>query len=186
MNKNIRANSSKDGSYNKLVSGLLPNTTYYFQAYALTKSGTLLKGETKSFITPANAPWTLENTMLDSANEKYAFLFQSDRKFYTKDNPPLGYKTYSEARQHMVSVTVPIWVLSGGKRRPSTRSLFVNRKLAENVKAVFNDIYALDIKFPVMYLHGFSYRKVRGPGLDRSRILSHHSFGSAIRCQQAV
>jgi hypothetical protein len=179
LTKNIKANTMKGNAYNKLVTDLTPNTTYYYQAYAQTGS-TLLKGEIKSFTTPEQAPWTLEMSLLGGTNEKYAYLFHSTNRYYTIDRPPLGFASYSEAQKQMVAVTVPVWVISHGAKKTVNRTLYVNRKLAQNVAAMLTEVHALDIKFPVMRIRCFSYRKVRGPGLGSSRILSHHSFGAAI------
>jgi serine-type D-Ala-D-Ala carboxypeptidase (penicillin-binding protein 5/6) len=81
---------------------------------------------------------------------------------------------------HMVTFDVPVWKLKSGKKVSSTMSLTVNYKLENNVKAIFQEIFELDIQFPVMALKGYWYRRASGPGVTGSNMMSHHSFGSAI------
>lgn len=187
MNKKISANPSKGTTYNKLASGLLPATTYYCQAYATSTTGVLVKGAVKSFTTPAKTIWTVEDSLKATSDEKYDYLFHSQDRYYTIDNPPLGYQTRAEASKQMATISVPVWKISKGKRVASAMPITVNRKLAENVKAVFNEIYALDVHFPICELKSFRYGKVTGPGAVRtSRIMSHHSYGAAIDINWSV
>ncbi len=180
LNKQIRSTVIRANTYDKLVTALSPNTTYYFRPFAVTSKGVELKGDIKTFTTPAKQTWTLLDAKLGTTAEKYNYLFFSNARYYTRQSPPLGYRTAAEAKEHMVTITVKVWIKSSSKRKPATWKLTINRKLAENVKAIFDEMYSLDIQFPVMYLRGFSFRTIRGPGLYGSNILSHHSFGAAI------
>ncbi len=180
LSTTVRATSIRSNSYDKLVTPLIPATTYYYQPFAITSRGVVLNGTVQSFTTPQTKSYTLEDSMLAGIAEKYEYLFHAGTMYYTRQDPPLGYRSYAEAAKHMVPIKVPVWVKSGGSRRASTRTLLVNRKLAENIKAIFVEIYALDMQFPIMYLRCFSYRTIRGPGLYNSNLLSHHSFGAAI------
>jgi hypothetical protein len=185
LTADIRANGVQGGFFSKLVKGLAPQTTYYYQAYAVSTKGALLKGDVKSFATPAQAPWTAEASMKGTIEEKYDYLFRSQGRFYTMQSRPLGYMTLGEAASQMVTFRVPVWVINGDQRIQSSMPLTVNRKLAESVKAIFNEIFALDMHFPFISVKGFSYRKVSGPGLGQVQIMSHHAFGAAIDINKA-
>jgi hypothetical protein len=95
-------------------------------------------------------------------------------------SPPFGYNGKSEAQKHIVKVTVKTWALKNGKKVTAKRSLYVHYKLAKNVKAIFNEIYNLDIKFPVMALVGFGYRRMVIPWISNNPYMSQHSFGTCI------
>ena len=41
----------------------------------------------------------------------------------------------------MTTVTIPVWKLSGGVKVSSTMSLTVHAAIAEDVKAIFTEIY---------------------------------------------
>ena len=176
----IRAGAIRSDSFDKLITSLMPGTTYYFRPFAVTAKGVALLGDIKSFTTSTKQAFTNADGQLGTLLEKYNYLFSSDARYYTKQNPPMGYRNAAEAKAHMVTISVKVWVKSGSNRKTATWKLTVNRKLAESIKAIFEDIYALPIKFPIMQLKCFSYRTVRGPGLYSSDILSHHSYGAAI------
>jgi uncharacterized repeat protein (TIGR02543 family) len=173
------------GYINWLVTGLQPGTTYYYRVYAVTSKGTT-EGSVVSFTTPAKKDWTAEGSIFKNAADKYQYLFGSTQKFYTRKSPPLGYVGSDEAAKNVKKVSVPCWKLENGKKVASHRTLYINYKLADSVKAIFKEIYGLDIKFPVITLSGYDYRRVSGKdpvtgkSLPYTDILSHHSFGAAI------
>jgi len=179
LSQKLKSNKLIDGQPNKLVTGLSPQTLYFYQAYAVTSKGTF-KGAVRVFITPAQKVWTAQDAVFENTADRYTFLFGTDQRFYTTNSPPPGFATRAEASKHIVKVTVPIWRLSRGKKVASKMSVHINDKLENNVKAIFDEIYALDMQFPIYKLYGFGYRAIRGPGLGKSKILSHHSFGAAI------
>ncbi len=118
---------------------------------------------------------------LENDDERYKYITGLEEQTYTINNMPAGYRTDAEAKQQMVTFSVPIWQMgTDGKRIPSTHRLTVNSRLAESVKCIFTEIYDLEIQFPINYLSGYSYRKVGGSGLEDSRLMSAHSFGVAI------
>ncbi|MHB1314388.1 MAG: M15 family metallopeptidase [Christensenellales bacterium] len=175
----VKSNRLVREKMNRLVTGLSPGTTYYYYAYVVTSLGTLT-GDVLSFSTPAQKAYAAGDAVFENTADRYKYLFGTEDKFYTLKNPPYGYATSSEASKHMVTISVPVWKISGGKKVEGAMSLTVNRKLEHNVKAIFEEIHALDIQFPVMALKAYSYRRISGPGLYGSPIMSHHSFGSAI------
>ena len=117
----------------------------------------------------------------ESNNERYQYLFGMDVREITMSTPPEGYENREAAASHMVTITVPVWKMkANGDKYSSTYKLTVNKKLSASVKAIFKEIYALDMKFPIKQLLGFAYRKVGGVGLSNSTLMSVHSFGAAI------
>jgi hypothetical protein len=179
LSTKVKSNAVIRGKINELVTGLTPGTAYYFKAYVVTAKDTYY-GETLSFTTPAQKTWAAQDAVFQNTADRYMLLFGSDAKFYTMGSPPYGYVGSAEASKQMVKIQVPVWKLRGSKKVSSTMPLTINYKLENNVKAIFQEIYDLDIQFPVMALVGYSYRHISGPGLNGSNIMSHHSFGGAI------
>ena len=117
----------------------------------------------------------------ESDDARYQYLLGIDAKVISIDDPPEGYKSEAQAAKNMKTITVPIWKMTAsGKRYTSSAQLTIHKKLAKNVMAIFKEIYALDIHFPIKVLKGYMYRKVGGVGLSKSRLMSIHSFGAAI------
>ncbi len=117
----------------------------------------------------------------ESDDARYQYLLGIDAKVISIDDPPEGYKSAAEAAKNMKTITIPVWKMTAsGRKYTSSAQLTVNKKLAKNVLAIFKEIYALDIKFPIKVVKGYGYRKVGGVGLSKSRIMSIHSFGAAI------
>jgi hypothetical protein len=164
---------------NVLITGLKPSTAYYFQAY-VKKGKTVYKGSIVSFTTPKKKQWTASDPILSTSDERYKFIFGTTTKYYKISSPAWGYNSAVEAKKHMVTITVPIWKLSHGKKIASTRKLTIHYKLKANVAAIFKEIYALNIKFPITYLTGYSYRRMVIPWVKNNPYLSQHSFGTCI------
>lgn len=117
----------------------------------------------------------------ESNDARYQYLFGTDAQFYTTSNKPAGYETERSASRYMRSITVPVWKMrTDGRKYSSTYTIKIHKDLVESVKAIFREIYELDIRFPIKYMVGFRYRKVGGVGLMSSRYMSVHSFGAAI------
>ena len=114
-------------------------------------------------------------------DSRYQYLFGTNYKAFTMNDAPAGYESATKAAKHMKTITVPVWKMNAsGKKYKSTYSLTINKLLADNVAAIFQEIYELDIKFPIKVLTGYRYRKVGGVGLSNSTLMSIHSFGAAI------
>ena len=174
--------SSKDVVHDKLnvlVTGLKPKTTYYYCAFVSTRAGTF-KDSVVSFTTPAEKQWTAKDAIFSNSDDRYNFIFGSTTKYYTMSEPPWGYNGSKEAKNHMITINVPVWKLSKSKKTPSTMSFQIHYKLAAQVQAIFNDIYALDIKFPIMKISGYSYRRMVVPWIKKNPYMSQHSFGTCI------
>ncbi len=176
----VESNSIIRGKINKLVTGLEPDTIYCYRAYTITSKGTVF-GNTKRFVTLPEKTLDAEDAVFPNSPARYMYLFGSTDNRYEIKKPPFGFVGGAEASKHMVTIDVPVWKIKRGKRVPGTMSVTVNYKLENNVKAIFAEIYDLDIQFPVMALKGYSYRRISGPGIPKSTpIMSHHSFGGAI------
>ncbi|MBE5960779.1 MAG: hypothetical protein E7256_05240 [Lachnospiraceae bacterium] len=118
---------------------------------------------------------------ISSNNARYQYLFGTNYKAFTIYDPPKGYESASKAAKNMTTITVPVWKMNAsGKKYKSSYELTINRLLADNVAAIFQEIYELNIKFPIKVMSGYRYRKVGGVGLSNSTLLSVHSFGAAI------
>ncbi len=76
------------------------------------------------------------------------------------------------AQAHMTTVTVPVWKLSNGKKVSSTMSFSVHAAIAEDVKAIFTEIYNDPEQFPIHDLGGYSWRGDTATG--------EHNCGTAI------
>lgn len=70
----------------------------------------------------------------------------------------IRYDTEEEAQSHMTNVEVPVWKLRGQEKVPGTLNLTVNSALAEEVKAIFTEIYNDPEQFPISDGGGFSWR----------------------------
>lgn len=118
----------------------------------------------------------------ESNDARYEFITGKGYKAYTTSDMPEGFKSQSQANKQMVSFDVPVWKISSssGKRYSSVWNITVHAKLAASVRCIFSDIYQLDMQFPFNYLKGYMYRKVGGSGLVNSKLMSAHSFGTAI------
>ncbi len=119
----------------------------------------------------------------ESNEARYEYLFGKGTpvEYYTMERKSKGYETAAKAKRNMKTISVPVWKIdSKGNRYSSKYSLTIHKSLVESVKGIFNEIYELNIKFPIKYMIGYSYRKVGGVGLMNSRLMSIHSFGAAI------
>ena len=83
----------------------------------------------------------------------------------------IEYNSPEECESHMVSVEVPVWKLRGQQKSPGTLHLTVNSALAEEVTAIFTEIYNDPEQFPITDGGGYSWR-------TNSR--SEHIQGTAI------
>lgn len=76
----------------------------------------------------------------------------------------------------MQSVTVDVWKIgSDGKKYPSKATIVVHKRIADIVKAVFDEIFSGEEQFPIKDVSGYSWREPMESGR-----LSHHNYGTAI------
>jgi len=181
LTNRVKGNKPYENEFTKLITGLSKDTTYYYRAYMVTAAGESY-GEVVAFTTLAKDTWTAEDAIFATTEERYRFLFDDDSRCPTFANPPKGYYGNAEASQHLTQITVPIWRKTGGNGRVSSTWTFsINRKLAASAQAIFEEIYALDIQFPINKIYTYQYRKINGLSIFKStNFLSHHSFGTAI------
>lgn len=117
----------------------------------------------------------------ESNDARYQYIMGTDYKAYTMNDAPREYSTDSRARRNMRQITVPVWKMdSSGERYSSSYTFMINKNLYENTKAIFKEIYELEIKFPIKYMVGYTFRKVGGVGLINCPYMSIHTFGCAI------
>jgi hypothetical protein len=179
LNKKAASRPVEREKMNVLVTGLKPETTYYVQAYVKTSKKTY-KGSVVSFKTPAAKTWSAQDAVFNNSDARYNFIFGTATKYYKMSAPPWGFNGAKEAAKHIVTIKVKTWKLSNGKKVTAKRTLQVNYKLAAQVKAIFSEIYALNIKFPIMALKGYSYRRMVVPWIKNNPYISQHSFGTCI------
>lgn len=77
-----------------------------------------------------------------------------------------------EAEANMVTVTVPVWRLSNGKKVSGTASFSIHADIAEDVKEIFTEIYNDPEQFPICDVGGYSWRGDSATG--------EHNCGTAI------
>lgn len=83
------------------------------------------------------------------------------------------YPSQSEAEVHMVAVTVPVWHLADdGSKSPSTLSFRVHSALAEEITAIFTEIFNDPEQFPIKDAGGYDWRGDSAKG--------EHNCGTAI------
>lgn len=78
------------------------------------------------------------------------------------------------AEQYMTEIEIPVWLIKNGEKVASTKFITVNSALADDVKAIFEEIYALPQKYPIKSVGGYCWRN------SSSGRLSQHSFGTCI------
>lgn len=95
--------------------------------------------------------------------EKKAAVFGEGGDYYT---------TQAEAEANMVDVTVKVWsLLSSGQKTPATKTFKVHGAIADEVHAVFDEIFEGDEKFPIKDAGGYFWR---------ASTRSEHRQGTAI------
>ncbi len=87
-------------------------------------------------------------------------------------NPEMSqFGSKAAADQNMIQVTVKVWDLNkSGEKITASRTLTVNKNVADDVKSIFEEIYNGKEKFPIKNISAYSYRDGK----------SQHSNGTAI------
>lgn len=67
------------------------------------------------------------------------------------------YLSAEEAEGNMVSVRVPVWRLNGKNKVPSSMSVEVHQALAEEILAIFQEIYDDPEQFPIESIGGYNH-----------------------------
>jgi len=119
-----------------------------------------------------------------SDEERYKLLFGTEKKLFTVDDKPEGFKSKDQALKNMTTVTVKCYELGQkGRKYETKRDIIVHKALAKDVKQIFDEIFALPEKFPINTLVGFRWNsrgEVSGPFLDSVTCMSAHAYGAAI------
>lgn len=98
-----------------------------------------------------------------SVDEKRIAVFGEGGNYYTEQ---------AKAEANMVDVTVKVWsLLSSGQKTPATKTFKVHNAIADEVHAVFDEIFNGDEKFPIKDAGGYSWR---------TSTRSEHRQGTAI------
>lgn len=98
-----------------------------------------------------------------TVEEKMAKVFGPDGSYYTDQ---------ATAESHMVKVQVQVWTLmSSGQKTPALRTIEIHEALADDIQAVFQEIFEGDEKFPIKDVGGYAWR---------SSTKSEHRQGTAI------
>jgi len=83
------------------------------------------------------------------------------------------YSSRGEAEQHMVTITVPMWRIdSNGNKYASEGSFSINAAIAQDVVAIFTEIFNDPEQFPIRDLGGYGWRGDKATG--------EHNCGTAI------
>lgn len=184
LNTKIASRSVERDKMNVLITGLTPETTYYYCAFVRTRAGTFTGGVC-SFTTPVAKEWTAEGAIFSNSDDRYNYIFGTTTKYYKMASPPWGYNSSKEAIKHMVTVTVPVWKIVKKAKVASSMSFLIHYKLAAQAQAIFNEIYALDIQYPIKTIAGYQYRRMVVPWVRNNPYLSQHSFGTCIDINKA-
>ncbi len=114
----------------------------------------------------APLPWNGDPLLCElGENEaKYMLLFgdPTKRRFANEEEADAG----------MAEVTVPFWKLSDGVKTPSETTITVHAALAEDVKAIFTEIFNDPEQFPLLDAGGYDWRGASATG--------EHNCGTAI------
>ena len=164
-----------NSSGNAVKSELLSNdiTEYEPEYDYCTVSVAAVYGDTTAFALPetiGSAPETAVGSFFEgpalTLEEKEYRIFGSNGYYNDKET----------AQANMTTVTVDVWKLKAdGTKYASTAEIEVNKALAEDVKAIFTEIFNDSSQFPIKTVGGFSWRGVAASG---SR--SQHSYGTCI------
>ncbi len=88
------------------------------------------------------------------------------------DSDKSRFANREEAEANMVTVTVPVWRLSNGKKVSGTASFSIHADLAQDVTEIFTEIYNDPEQFPICDVGGYSWRGDTATG--------EHNCGTAI------
>lgn len=93
---------------------------------------------------------------LDSNSEKLIRLYGTDQR--------TRFSSKEEADSHMTTVTVPVWRLnkSTGEKSPSELSFPIHTALAEDMEAIFTEIFQDPEQFPIYSIGGYQWRGTSG------------------------
>ena len=102
------------------------------------------------------------------------FQGENERKYMLLfgDAAKRRFASQEEAQAAMTTVTVPVWKLQGGSKVSSTATFTIHAAIAEDVKAIFTEIYNDPEQFPIKDLGGYSWRGDSATG--------EHNCGTAI------
>lgn len=89
------------------------------------------------------------------------------------DDPyALRFDSREEAEERMVTVEVPVWKLKNGEKYESKLSVAVHQAIADEVAAIFTEIFNDPERFPIYDLGGYQWRGDSATG--------EHNTGTAI------
>ncbi|MGN0157670.1 MAG: M15 family metallopeptidase [Brotaphodocola sp.] len=85
--------------------------------------------------------------------------------------------TAETAAAEMTTVEIPVWRLSNGQKIPSSTSITVMSSIADEVTAIFTEIFNGPEQFPINSVGGYAWRS--------NGLRSYHSSGLAIDINSA-
>ena len=105
---------------------------------------------------------------------EYTETIETEEGPQTVTRTEISYGSAEEAASHMVWVEVPVWRLRGQTKTPGTMNIQINAALAEELKAIFTEIYNDAEQFPFdESAGGYSWREnnsksehIRGTAVD--------------------
>lgn len=126
--------------------------------------------------TPLQVPDSDGLYQLKTYSETLATGEATDKEIRIFGSVGARYSTHEEAEAHMVEVVVPVWEFGDGDQlQTGWRSFKVNSVLAEDVQAIFSEIYNSPEKPPIKDAVGYSWRNALSGGS-----VSEHNFGTVI------
>lgn len=169
------------GGYDNEEPGVAPRPV---EAAAVPGTGTgegMADGAVSETTPPASSYWYDQMPELDESERIfYHYRDQHWRYLPDKDYSKVAEQVdrilenpcHETAVQEMVWVEIPVWRLRDGQKIPDVTKVQVLSSIADEVKAVFTDIYNGPEQFPIESVGGYSWRE--------NGVYSEHSLGYAI------
>lgn len=154
------------------------NSYYEGEFEANITKASPIKNELELAVNP-NKTYTV--TLFSEDGKKDSIIFTTDN--YTIDSMHREQvkeevNTFTNAEDSsasMKTVTVKVWQLKNGEKKPSELNVTVLAQIADKVEAIFEEIFDGEEKFPIYSAGAYAWREPMSSGR-----YSEHNFGTAI------
>jgi hypothetical protein len=121
----------------------------------------------ENIIIPTENPNSNPNLRTERLENIFGYNQYGEIGFYTKEE---------EAVENIEEITITVWdIKSNGEKYTKNMKISVNRKIADEVKTIFNKIYNDEEKFPISYIASYAWRSPMASGR-----LSEHNYGTCL------
>ncbi len=126
--------------------------------------------------TPLQQPDAQGLYALKSYSETLATGEATDKEIRVFGDVGVRYNSVEEADAHMTEVVVPVWELDGNNElQTGWRKFRINSVLANDVQAIFSEIYNSPERPPIKDASGYAWRSALSSGS-----MSEHNYGTVI------